>query len=415
MSIRQKLAIYICVLLASSLVWSYALVSIGTVMLAIVAAIDIQTKPFKIKWLLTPGLIRTTIRYKPFIWVFALFALLYMVSIVYAGNLREWWGLTHRSMVFLLFPMSFAMLKPFNRNHYMIVTLSMVVVAFLTSNGVLLNFYQHHDYYVTEFGKGGVLPTPVTHIRYSMIIASSMILCLFFAIENWKLKYAWERWIYAGLAIYFFIFLHIASVRTGIAVAYAGILILLIFYLKRFTVGKKIVLAVIVIIAPLIAYTALPSFKQKINYTIWDFRQFMKGEGNTYSDSERWESWKVGIEVGKQHLFFGTGTGNFRNEVSGYYHNVLQKEKWTRPHNQFINVFVIFGLFGLTVFIFILVYPMTFKKFWSIALIPTLYLMQILSMMVEHPLDTEIGSGLFLLLTMLGLSLLDDEKFGALT
>src|SRR6185436_5376000 len=116
-----------------------------------------------------------------------------------------------------------------------------------------------------------------------------------------------------------------------------------------------------------------------------------------------WESWKVGVEIGKQHLLFGTGTGKFRDEVSGYYHNVLQKEKWTRPHNQFINVFVIFGLFGLAAFIFMLVYPMTFKKFWSIALIPTLYLMQILSMMVEHPLDTEIGAGLFLLMTMLGL------------
>ncbi|HEX5112088.1 MAG TPA: O-antigen ligase family protein [Saprospiraceae bacterium] len=415
MSIRQKLAIYICVLLASSLVWSYALVSIGMVMLAIVAAIDIQTNPFKIKWLLTPDLIRVTIRYKPFMWVFALFALLYMVSIVYAGNIREWWGLTHRSLSFLLIPMSFAMLKPFNRNQYMLVTLSMVVVAFLTSIWVLLNFYQHHDYYVTEFGKGGVLPTPVTHIRYSMIIASSLILCLFFAIENWKLKYAWERRIYAGLAIYFFIFLHIASVRTGLAVAYAGILILLIFYLKRISASRKIALAAIVIIAPLIAYTALPGFKQKINYTIWDFKQFMKGEGNTYSDSERWESWKVGMEVGKQHLLFGTGTGHFRSEVKSYYNNVLQKEKWTRPHNQFINVFVIFGFFGFAVFVFMLIYPMTFKKFWSIALIPTLYLMQILSLMVEHPLDTEIGAGLFLLLTMLGLSLLDDEKFGALT
>jgi O-antigen ligase len=296
--------------------------------------------------------------------------------------------------------MSFAMLKPFNRSQYMLVTLSMVLLAFFTSVWVLLNFYKHHDLYLDNFGKGGVLPTPTNHIRYSMIIASSLVLCFFFAIENWKLKYAWERWIYTSLSLYFFIFLHIVSVRTGLVVAYAGIVLLALFYLKRISLWKKIVLAIIVILAPVVAYTTLPSFKHKIYYTIWDFKQYMKGEGTTYSDSERWESWRVGIEVGKQHLFFGTGTGKFRSEVSGYYHNVLQKEKWTRPHNQFINVFVIFGLFGLAVFIFMLVYPMTFKKFWSIAVIPTLYLMQLLSMMVEHPLDTEIGAGLFLLLTM---------------
>ena len=169
-----------------------------------------------------------------------------------------------------------------------------------------------------------------------------------------------------------------------------------------------------VILAPIAAYTTLPGFKQKINYTIWDFKQFMKGEGNTYSDSERWQSWTAGIEVGKQHILFGTGTGRFRSEMTTYYKTVLQKDTWTRPHNQFINVFVIFGLFGLAVFLFVLVYPMTFRQFWRIPLIPTLYLMQILSMTVEHPLDTEIGAGLFLLLTMLGLSLLDDERFGAL-
>jgi O-antigen ligase len=140
----------------------------------------------------------------------------------------------------------------------------------------------------------------------------------------------------------------------------------------------------------------------------------MKGEGTTYSDSERWESWKAGIDVGKQHLLFGTGTGRFRSEMANYYKTVLQKDKWTRPHNQFINVFVIFGLFGLAVFLFVLIYPMTFRNFWRIPLIPTLYLMQILSMTVEHPLDTEIGAGLFLLLTMVGLSMLDDERFGAL-
>ena len=414
MSVRQPIAVYIGIVMAFSLVWSKALFSIAMVTLAIVAALEIQAQPLKIKWILSPAAIRTTIRYKPFIWVFALFALLYIVSIVYAGNLSEWWHLTNMSMAFLLIPMSFALLKPFSKNQYMMVTLSMILMAFATSVWVLVMFFQQHDFYVNSLGMGGVIPTPTNHIRYSMIVASSLILCLFYAIENWKLKYGWERWVYAFLSIYFFIFLHFLSVRTGLAVAYVGILILVIFYLKQISLWKKIALAAMVILAPIAAYTTLPGFKQKINYTIWDFKQFMKGEGNTYSDSERWQSWTAGIEVGKQHILFGTGTGRFRSEMTTYYKTVLQKDTWTRPHNQFINVFVIFGFFGLAVFLFVLVYPMTFRQFWRIPLIPTLYLMQILSMTVEHPLDTEIGAGLFLLLTMLGLSLLDDERFGAL-
>jgi len=410
MSVRQPIAVYICIAIAVSLVFSKALLSISMVTLALIAAFDIELDPLKIRWMLTPTAIRTTIRFKPFIWVYSLFALLYIVSIVYAGNLREWWSLTNMSMAFLLIPMSFALLKPFTRNQYMKVTLCMVIMAFLTSIGVLILYIQNHESINQSLGMGGSLPTPTNHIRYSMIVASSLILCLFFAIENWKLKFVWERWVYAFLALYFFIFLHILSVRTGLVVAYAGIAILLIYYLKKLSLSRKLVLGALVILAPVIAYNTLPGFKQKINYTIWDFKQFTQGEGNSYSDSERWQSWKAGIDVGKKHILFGSGTGRFRSEMSAYYKDVLQKDNWTRPHNQFINVFVIFGLFGLVVFLFMLIYPMTFRPFWSVPLIPTLYLMQILSMTVEHPLDTEVGTGLFLLLTIMGLSMLDDEK-----
>jgi O-antigen ligase len=414
MSVRQPIAVFICMAIAVSLVWSKALLSISMVTLAIVSALEIQVDPLKIKWILTPSVIKATIRFKPFIWVFSLFALLYIVSIVYAGNLREWWTLTNMSLAFLLIPMSFALFKPFSRNQYMIVTLSMVLMAFWSSVWVLIFYYQNHYIFTISLGMGGSLPTPTNHIRYSMIVASSLILCLFFAIENWKLKYGWERWIYFSLAIYFFIFLHILSVRTGLVVAYAGILVLVMYYLKQLSLWKKIALAALVILAPVVAYNTLQGFKQKVNYTIWDFGKFMQGESNTYSDGERWESWKAGIDIGKRHPFFGTGTGRFRPELAAYYKEVLQKDTWTRPHNQFINVFALFGLFGLSVFLFMLIYPTTFQPFWSVPLIPALYLMQILSMTVEHPLDTEVGTGLFLLLTIMGLSMLDDEHFGAL-
>ncbi len=414
MSVRQPIAVFLCMAMAVALVWSKALFSISMVTLAIVAALEIQAEPLKIRWMLYPKVIRATIRFKPFIWVFSLFALLYIISIVYAGNLKEWWTLTNMSLAFLLIPFSFAMLKPFTRTQYMIVTLCMIVMAFWSSVWVLIFYYQNHYIFTQSLGMGGSLPTPTNHIRYSMIVASSMILCLYFAIENWKLKYIWERWVYTFLAVYFFIFLHILSVRTGLVVTYAGIFILVLFYLKRLSLWKKLALTVLVLLAPLVAYQVLPGFNHKINYTIWDFGRYMKGEGNTYSDSERWQSWQAGIDIGKKHLLFGTGTGRFRPELARYYKEVLQKDTWMRPHNQFINVFVIFGVVGLAVFLFMLIYPMTFRPFWSLPLIPVLYVMQLLSMMVEHPLDTEVGTGLFLLLTIMGLSMLDDEPFGAL-
>ena len=407
MSLRHPIAVIICMVMAMSLVWSKALLSILPVVLAIITAFEIQTKPFRIKWLLTPKNIRFLIQYKPFILVFSLYFILFLVSIIYAGNLSEWWKLTHPKFAFLLIPLAFSMLRPFTRKEYMYITLCMILMAVWSSIWVQVAFYNEHYLFSRSLGFGGSLPTPINHIRYSVVIATSMIICLAYVIEGWKVRYAWERWAYGFTAVYLFYFLHVLSVRSGLVIGYAGIFILVLFYLGKLSRWKQIALLGMVIIAPFMAYKLLPGFEQKVNYTLYDLGQFKQDKGTQYSDSERWDSWRVGIIVGNQHPFFGTGTGRFRAELESYYKEVLKKDTWTRPHNQFINVFAGFGLFGLAIFLFVLIYPVTFRFFWSPPLLPTLYIMQLLSLLVEHPLDTEFGTVLFLLLSVLGLSYQD--------
>ncbi|MDQ3017922.1 MAG: hypothetical protein M3R25_14515, partial [Bacteroidota bacterium] len=133
MSIRHPAAVFILMGMAMSLVWSKALLSIFMVLLAIIAAFHIQVNPFRIKWILTPKVIRASIRITPFLWVISLFALLYLVSIVYAGDTSAWWQLTHPKLAFLLIPMSFALLGPFSRKEYMMITLCMIIMALWSS------------------------------------------------------------------------------------------------------------------------------------------------------------------------------------------------------------------------------------------------------------------------------------------
>ncbi|MFZ1676669.1 MAG: hypothetical protein WAT91_05320, partial [Saprospiraceae bacterium] len=104
MSIRHPIAVFLLMIMAMSLVWSRALLSILPVVFAVFTAIDVQIEPFKVKWVLTPKNVFGIIRYKPFIIVFSLYFLLFVVSIVYAGNISEWWQLTHPKFPFLLIP-----------------------------------------------------------------------------------------------------------------------------------------------------------------------------------------------------------------------------------------------------------------------------------------------------------------------
>ena len=295
----------------------------------------------------------------------------------------------------------------------MLIVLCMIITAVWSSIWVQVAYYNNYYVFSQSLGFGGSLPTPINHIRYSVVIALCMLICLFFAIDNWKIKYNWERLAYGVGAAYLFYFLHVLSVRSGLALTYAGILILLIFYIRKLSRWKQIALAAIVILAPFIAYKTLPGFELKVNYTLYDLGKFKAGEGSDYSDAERWESWRAGLTIGNQHPFFGTGTGIFRPVLEDYYKTVLKKETWTRPHNQWINVFAVLGLLGLTIFVFVLIYPMTFYYFWRPPLMPVLYIVQLMSMIVEHPLDTIFGTALFLVLTLLGLSYQDHDALTA--
>jgi O-antigen ligase len=404
MSIRRPIAVIIMMWMAMALVWSKALLSILPVLLLVPALIDIRVNPFRLVWQFSLDELKTSIRQRPYIWSFTLFFLLYFVSILYAGNISEWWKLTHIKSPFLLLPFCFAALPPLSRREYMLIVLCMILTALWSTIWVQVAYYSNYYIFSQSLGFGGSLPTPINHIRYSVIIALSMLICASFFFEKWKLRYKWERWAYGLSAVYLFYFLHVLSVRSGLALGYAGILIMLAFYVRKLRLWKQISLACIIIAAPFIAYKAMPGFALKVNYTLYDLGKFKAGEGEDYSDSERWESWRAGLTIGNQHPFFGTGTGKFRSVLEDHYNTVLKKDTWTRPHNQWINVFAVLGLFGVTVFIFTLIYPMTFRLFWSPPLMPVLYIVQVLSMVVEHPLDTTFGTMLFLLLSLVGIS-----------
>lgn len=129
MSLRHPIAVFMCMVMAMALLWSKALLGLSAVGLILFSAIDIQIHPLRIRWLLTPKAVSTSIRERPYLWVFTLFFFLYLVSAAYAGNLSEWWSLTLPKIPFLIIPVAFALLDPFSKKDYMAVLLSMVIMA----------------------------------------------------------------------------------------------------------------------------------------------------------------------------------------------------------------------------------------------------------------------------------------------
>ncbi len=94
------------------------------------------------------------------------------------------------------------------------------------------------------------------------------------AVQVW-----WERWLYGILAAYLFYFLHVLSVRSGLALGYAGILLLVFSYFRHLRRWKQFAMIGIMVLAPIVAYKIMPGFEKKINYTLYDLGKFNQGEG----------------------------------------------------------------------------------------------------------------------------------------
>lgn len=400
-SIRRFLILFFTLAFGISLIWSKALISILPAFILFAVCVDIQVSPFKISWLATPGVIAKSIREKPAFWVFTLLFWIYAVDGLFAGNFHEWWSLTHMKIPFLILPAAFALMPSFSRKEFMIILGALIAMLFWSSIWVQAAYYSEFDLFTKSVGYGSALPSPTNHIRYSILIAISVIICLHFFIEKSRIKFSWEPILYLALALYFFYFIHIFSVRSGIALVYTGLVVYALHYVKRLGIWKIIFISATILVLPYLAYKSFPGFEQKINYMIYDLKMYQKDQTANYSDSERFRSYEAGFDIAKKYPFFGTGSGRFREELKSYYQEHFGLDTYNRPHNQWMTMFVLFGLTGLIIFVFITVFPFKFTWFLNPALGSTLYIMQLTSMTIEHPLDTALGAAMFLFFTML--------------
>lgn len=108
--------------------------------------------------------------------------------------------------------------------------------------------------------------------------------------------------------------------------------------------------------------------------------------------------WKTGMELIKENIWLGLGTGNVPSAIQNYYEtnlSHLDPKFRNRSHNQYITTFLNSGLFGFLFFLFFLLIPLAFKR----PLTPYYlagWLIVIYSMIGEDTLETQAGVGLFI-------------------
>jgi 5S rRNA maturation endonuclease (ribonuclease M5) len=143
-----------------------------------------------------------------------------------------------------------------------------------------------------------------------------------------------------------------------------------------------------------VSYNKTGSLWIRIRKTIDELKLYQSGKNPSGSSLiQRLEFWKAGFSIFKDHLIFGTGTGDVQKAFHEKYIelNSPLDEKWRlRAHNQYLTFALTFGITGLIYFLITLFYPVLKFKSGDAAFLIFMAIAA-LSFVNEDTLETQAG------------------------
>ena len=145
-------------------------------------------------------------------------------------------------------------------------------------------------------------------------------------------------------------------------------------------------------------YTNPGSLRSRMHEIIWEYDKYNRGgDPAGHSLLMRIEFWKCALNVIKENLFFGVGTGDVKLEFDRNYEKTASKlpTEWRlRSHNQFLTTTAAFGMLGFVFLISLFIVPLfNFKDLNS--LFVYFLIIVFLSMLNEDTLETQAGVTFF--------------------
>lgn len=137
----------------------------------------------------------------------------------------------------------------------------------------------------------------------------------------------------------------------------------------------------------------------RLEQTLFEFdNYFQEGDPSGHSTTQRFEFWKAAIAIIKENPIIGVGTGDLNEAYQNKYAEMdtaLKEKYWYRAHNQFLSIAVAFGIVGLLIFLFSLIYPFIGTNFKIGPLYTIFFFIAIVSMLSEDTLESQAGVSFF--------------------
>jgi len=148
-----------------------------------------------------------------------------------------------------------------------------------------------------------------------------------------------------------------------------------------------------------VIFTRKFSIRGQVYELLWGLDDYLKtGDPTGSSLMQRLEFWRASWGIIKEKPLIGVGTGDmneaFNNEYIKMKSRLSPDQRW-RSHNQFLSIFVGFGILGFIWFLFALLYPPLvlgkFKDYFFLVF----FIIAMISMIPEDTIESQMGVTFF--------------------
>ncbi|MGB1242533.1 MAG: O-antigen ligase family protein [Chitinophagales bacterium] len=395
---HRYIGILACALILLGLVSFRALMSIGMITLGVRAVLSLHPKEN----------IQNLLQNKALLALLGIFGL-YLISGLWSENFDFWLDRMRMKLPFLALPFGFAALQnlKFKDYQYLLYAFFVIIAALcLWLLGVYFNDFENLN---EIYRKGQVLPTPVNHIRFSLMAVYAFALGLYFVEKSFFVRFHQEKIIVLILTLFLFVFIHILAVRSGLLALYLVLGYQFVHYIirsKKYLIGMGI--AVFSILSIIAAFYFIPTLQNKIGYTQYSLNRIKEhSKLESLSDSKRIATIEAAIVEGQKTWLIGIGVGDVQDVTTVY----LQKNYPSianlgiLPHNQYLFVWLGIGTIGLILFLIFSLYPMFYQKAYLDSQFMSLNIIILSSFLVEHTIEVQIGSAFYTLFVFIGINM----------
>jgi len=358
------------------------------------------------------GKLKTFFKHSDFA-VLTIFFFLIALSGLYSENF-QYFSIKQTLRGPLLFlPIVFYVLPKFTKQQFFGLFIYLSLIMLLQSFVIVGKFALNQEFYISEIGRGKALPTPISHIRYSLLTVFCIFSCFFCWKEKVKMKWNWEPTMYLILAVLHVIMLHFLAVRSGLLAFYVTTILLLFIYIFRTRNYRNgILILLFLFLIPVITFQNFPSLKQKWNYMKYDFEQFSKGNTGTYSDKDRINSLFIGWELIKENPIVGLGAGDILDEMQKQTLKTYPESNGNikLPHNQLMTTMVSGGIVGLFLFLLAFLLPVFYKGNYRHPFIFVITAVIGISFLTEDTFESSVGVTIYAFFLCVSLNYKKDES-----